>query len=66
MGILRELERISPDKVIGYVLVGFALIFPCLSFLYFFKLNLFKELEVIKLLLLSLIYSVPHTQYLSF
>lgn len=54
-----DLAQMDLNKALAYLTVVVTLTVPGLSFLYFFKLDLFKELDVIKIIFVSLVYSAP-------
>lgn len=59
MGIISDLEKISANKVTVYTLLILTLISPGLLFLFLYLRGLFLQLDVIKLIMLSVAISVP-------
>ncbi len=54
-----NLDKIPGDKFLTYIFVLFALIIPGFGYLYYNKFELFLDLELTKLLILSIFHSLP-------
>lgn len=59
MGFFEDLEKSRPVYSLVYVIITISFFLPGIGHLYFFHLELFKELEVLKLILISILFSLP-------
>ena len=59
LSLLKDLTEARPSKILTYAFLPLSLIIPGIIFLIYFKFDLFRELEVIKILLISIAISFP-------
>jgi len=58
MGLLDSLHKLTKEQVFVYLFLSLGLIIPGMIFLYITKQN-FLDIEIIKLIFLSIIFSLP-------
>lgn len=59
MGFFRDLEKTHSGTLFLYLITTYSLLLPGIAVIYFFHLELLKELDVLKIIFLALLFSFP-------